>query len=162
MSKPLISIATAAILATAATPVVAQSDAAAAPPTRAEIKSNLDARFKAIDTNGDGAIGKAEIDAANALVAKEAAAAVSKRVEAEFAQLDSDKNGQISLTEFRAAAPDPRPTPADETLAKLDSNKDGKISLQEFGGDTLGAFDRLDANKDGKLTQQEQQAAARR
>ena len=162
MSRSLISFAAAfGTLAMVPAPALAQDDAASAPPTRAALKSNLDARFKTIDANGDGTIDKAEIDAANARVAQQTSAALSKRMEAEFAQLDSNKDGQISLAEFKAAAPDPKPTPAATTLERLDANKDGKISLAEFSGNMLATFDSLDGNKDGRLSDQERQAARR-
>lgn len=149
------------VLAAASAPAVAQTDASSAPPTRAEVRSNLETRFKAIDSNGDGRLDRGEIDAANARVAKETAAAMSQRIEAEFAELDTDKNGQLSLAEFKAAAPDPKPTPSAETLQRLDANKDGQISFDEFGGNMLAAFDSIDADKDGRLSPQEQQGARR-
>lgn len=164
MSKSLISFAAVAaigILAIAPGSAIAQADANAAAPTRMEIKSTLDARFKAVDTNNDGTLAKAEIEAANARVAQQASVALAKRMEAEFAQLDSNKDGQISLAEFKAAAPDAKPTPSETTLERLDANKDGKISREEFSRNMLVAFDRLDANKDGRLSEQEQQAPRR-
>jgi Ca2+-binding EF-hand superfamily protein len=148
-------------LAASAAPALAQSAAAPAQPTRADIKTSLENRFKAIDADGDGAVDKAEIAAANSRLAEQTSVSLDKRMEAEFAKVDSNNDQMISIAEFKATAPDPKPTPVDTTLERMDANKDGKISFDEFGGNMLTAFDRLDADKDGRLSQAEQRAAGR-
>jgi Ca2+-binding EF-hand superfamily protein len=149
------------LLAASAAPALAQSEAAPAQPGRAEVKANLELRFKSIDADGDGAVDKAEIAAANSRLAEQTSASLDKRMEAQFAKVDTNGDQMISLAEFKATGPDTKPTPVDTTLERMDANKDGKISFDEFGGNLLAAFDQLDANKDGKLSDQEKRAAGR-
>lgn len=165
MSKSLISLAVAAAALAAPAPALAQAKPAAQPaaqPTRAGLTSDLQARFKIIDVNGDKSLDKAEIDTVNARIAKQTEAALSKRLENEFAQLDTNKDKQLSLAEFKAAAPSAEPTPSDATIQQFDSDKDKKVSFAEFSASMLGTFDRVDSNKDGTLSTQEQQAARQR
>ena len=121
------------ILAVAA-PAAAQSGSAAPaasqPTTRAAVSAQLDANFKAIDTNGDKSLSAAEIAAAQAKSVAQAKAAIAKRMETEFARMDSNKDGQISLTELKAMAPTPQAPPASELLGQIDRNKDGKLNLE--------------------------------
>lgn len=135
------------------------SAATSAPPTRAQLSTQLDANFKTVDTNGDKSLNAAEIDAAQKRTIAEAQGVMGKRVEAEFAKLDSNKDGQLSLTEFKAGVPGPRATPAAELISQFDSNKDGKVTADEYRARPLASFDRLDTNKDGTLSAQEQSAA---
>lgn len=161
MSNSLISLAAVAgALTLASSPALAQAGNDT-PPTRAELKSGLEARFGTIDANKDGVADRAEIEAANRLVAQQTAAGVDRQIEGQFAALDSNKDGQLSLAEFKAAARQPEPTPVDETLQRLDTDKDGKINFDEFGGNMLNAFDQVDANKDGRISDQERQAGRR-
>ena len=176
MSHPI--LIAAAMAATAATPGVAaaspaplvlaavQATAAApsAPPKRTEVIQNRDAQFREVDTNKDGALNKAEIDAAQARAQQRATAAIAQQVAQEFTRLDTDKNGQLSQAEFRAAA---RPVKVDpnasaEALKNYDTNKDGKISAEEFRRPILAGFDRVDTNKDGTISEAERKAAAAR
>ncbi|HEU0311292.1 MAG TPA: EF-hand domain-containing protein [Sphingomicrobium sp.] len=133
--------------------------AAQQPPTRAQVSAQLDANFKAIDTNGDKSLNAAEIEAAQARSVAQAKATIAQRLEAEFARMDGNKDGQLSLAEFKAAAPDPKTAPASELLGQIDRNKDGKVSLEEYRATPLANFDRLDTNKDGTISAQEQSAA---
>lgn len=163
MSKPLIFLSVGAAALAVPAPALAQAanaqPAAQTPPTRAVLSSSLEARFKSLDANGDKNLDKAEVDAINARIAKQADAVLSKQLEDEFARLDSNKDKQLSLTEFKAAAPDAQPTPSTTTIQRLDTNKDQMVSLAEFGASLLTGFDRVDTNKDGTLSAQEQQAA---
>ena len=127
--------------------------------TRVQVTQQLDAKFKTFDSNRDGRLSKAEIQAAETRAQQQAAAQIAKRTEESFARLDKDKNGQLSLAEFRAAAPPVRGISADVLLQRLDTNKDGGVTVQEFGSRTLAAFDRMDRNRDGTLTAAERQAA---
>ena len=143
-------------------PAVAQSGSAASaaslPPTRAQVSAQLDANFKAVDTNGDKSLSAAEIEAAQAKSVAQAKAKIAKQMDAEFAKMDANKDGQLSLTEFKAAAPTPRAPPASELLAQVDRNKDGKLSADEYRATPLANFDRIDTNKDGTISPQEQSA----
>ncbi len=132
---------------------------AKATPTRALLSQALEANFKRADTNGDGSLIKAEVDALQQRTADSAAAAVRTRMEQEFGQLDTDRNGQLSRAEFRAAAPKPGLAAGDTTLQRVDGNKDGKVSLDEYRAPMLAAFDRIDANRDGTLSDAEGRAA---
>lgn len=159
MSKQLKLLA-AATLAAIPAAVSAQATGAAVPPTRAELVTSLSNRFKTVDTNGDGGITKAEIEAANVKAARDAQAGLTTRIEAEFNKLDSNKDKQLSLAEFRASAPSPRPVPAETAMQRIDGNKDQKITMQEFSGSTLAAFDQIDTNKDGTISPAERQPQA--
>jgi len=120
------------------------------------------ANFDKVDTNHDGNLSAAEIDAAQAHAQVQAGANIAQRMTQEFNKLDTDKNGQLSLAEFRAAAPAVRPpsTKASATaMQRLDTNKDGKISIEEYRAPILASFDKFDTNHDGTLSATERQAA---
>ena len=176
MSHPFLFVA--AIAATAATPgqaaafpasqllgaVQAAAAAPAAVPKRTEVVSTANARFQELDTNKDGNLTKAEVDAAQVRAQQRATAAIQQQVTQEFTRLDTDKNGQLSQAEFRAAARPVKidPKAATEAMNNLDANKDGKISAEEYRRPILAQFDRFDTNKDGTLSEAERKAAADR
>src|SRR5262245_47585966 len=56
--------------------------------TRATLSAELDATFKAVDTNGDKVLNTAEIEAAQKKQIAEVEANLGKRLDAEFARLD--------------------------------------------------------------------------
>ena len=123
--------------------------------TRAKIVANAEAEFARVDTNKDGQMSRAEIEASQlALIT----ARVDARNKALFAEVDTDKNGQISPAEFAKASPAPKPdaTP----ILRIDTNKDGQISLAEHRNATIETFTKLDTNKDGVITAAEVRAAA--
>jgi Ca2+-binding EF-hand superfamily protein len=157
--------AAAAALALAASPALAQTQPAAQDQTltRAIVLDESQASFKSIDSNNDGNLTKAELEASQAKALQQANAARDKDIEADFKKLDSNNDGSISLAEFKAVAPQVRVrmTP-DQAVAEFDSNKDGKITLEEYRKPRLAAFDKADANHDGTVTMQELQAARRR
>lgn len=105
-------------------------------------------RFAAIDTNGDGAVSKAEAEAARA---------------AKFAEADANGDGALTLEEITAH----RDTERSEKRAKRqqamfergDKNGDGVITVDEFAKPGK-RFDRADADGDGLITQDEMKAAA--
>jgi len=153
--------ATAALLLMSPGIASAQStpaSSASQPLTRSQLSTQLDANFQKLDGNGDKTLSKVEIEAVQGRSIAQAQAVLAKRLEEEFAKLDSDKSGQLSLTEFKAAAPSPKATSADEMLKELDTNKDGKVSGEEYRALPLSNFDRIDTNKDGSISQQERQA----
>ena len=141
---------------------VAPAATAVRPVTRAQLSNQLDSSFQMFDTNGDKALSKAEIEAAQARSVAQAQANAIKRTETEFARMDSNQDGQLSLAEFKAGAPAPRVADADQMLQKLDTNKDGKIGQDEYRAAPLANFDRLDTDKDGSISPQEKRAAAPR
>jgi hypothetical protein len=63
-----------------------------APETRAELKTQLEARFDRMDANHDGKIDQKDPEARRAA-----------RIAEHFAEIDTDKNGAISKAEFAAA-----------------------------------------------------------
>jgi Ca2+-binding EF-hand superfamily protein len=155
-----------AILAAAATPVLAQASAPAQPQpiTRTSFMQKIDSAFTGVDTNKDGFTDRAEIEAAEAKALAARKTVVLKERERAFQRLDSNKDGLLSLAEFNAiiaaqALPKANATPL---LNKLDTNKDGKISLSENRAPAMAQFDRADTNKDGTISAAEQKALVKR
>ncbi|GAA3898814.1 hypothetical protein GCM10022276_17170 [Sphingomonas limnosediminicola] len=152
----------AAAFAVPAAPAAAQAQGAA-PQTikKADLIARADAAFAADDTNKDGSLNAAEIQAEQSKELEQVRAQLAARIKAAFTQLDTNKDGQLSLQEFSASVPAIKinETPQ-QVLQKLDTNKDGKISAAEFRAPRVAAFDRADANKDGVVTMEEAQRAA--
>ena len=173
MTKFYLSLAAAMTVATASPAIAAAAVQAKAPPaaakpaaaqalTRTALTRDLDATFKAIDTNGDGTLTANEVGAAELKVLQNRASAVRTRMDGEFTKLDTNKDGQLSKAEFMAAVP-AGPTAAPNgapALAALDKNKDGKVSLDEYRAPRLSAFDKADTNHDGTISAAERQAVA--
>ena len=121
------------------------------------------------DANKDGAVTRAEFDAAMAARMQEKQTKMQERSAEMFARLDANKDGRVTRDELdamrgkmgdrkkdrRDGPPPPPPTGA------YDVNKDGKISRDEWIGRPDPMFERADANKDGRLTREEAAAAAR-
>jgi Ca2+-binding EF-hand superfamily protein len=126
--------------------------------------TSMATNFKAIDTNGDGTLSAAELQAAEAKVQQNRINAIRQRVEGEFTKLDTNKDGQLSKAEFMAAAPVSASTPPNgsKLLTDLDKNKDGKVTLDEYRAPILARFDALDTNHDGVISDAERKAAAAR
>ena len=118
-------------------------------------------RFKKADTNNDGAISKAEADAAG-----------MKGLSKNFDKLDANKDGKVTRDEMKAGREAGKGERKDGgkgegkgggLFKKADTNSDGTISKAE--ADAAGMkrvsanFDKIDANKDGKITQDEMKAA---
>lgn len=114
------------------------------------------ARLRAADANGDGRVGRAEVEAL--------------RVE-EFAFRDRNSDGFLDLedaspTRRRIAemhaengvAGDGRGGRRGDRMARLDSDEDGRISRAEFLAAPNPLFDRLDSDDDGVVTAEEIQA----
>ena len=140
-------------LALIAAPLLAQT---AQPIPRATFIATVDAQFKSLDTNHDGVVTRAELEAHEQ---RAAAALAAQRAAALFAQADSDHNGQLSLAEFtRLAAATPPHVDVSATMNRLDLNRDQKITLIENRTATLANFDKLDTDKDGVVSVAEMQA----
>ncbi len=174
MSHPYLFVAAAAATAALAGPAAAAPQllasvqaaagaAPAAPPTRTQVSANATASFQQIDTNKDGALSKAEVDAAQVRRQQRVTAAETQRVTQQFNRLDTDKSGQLSLAEFRAVARQVKvaPNASTEAMKEFDTNSDGKITADEYRQTILGSFDRVDTNKDGTISDAEEKAAAR-
>jgi hypothetical protein len=104
------------------------------------------AAFKDADTNGDGAVSRAEYAAARM---------------ARFDKLDRNGDGSISRDDFgRLIRLAPRlGRRIDMLLAAADTNYDGRVSRAEYGAMPMPLFDRLDLNHDGRIDSQELDAA---
>ncbi len=126
------------------------STAFAQPPTPPE-RPGRPPVFAIFDTDRDGQISPAEIEAAGRVLAG----------------LDRDGDGMIGISEFSPAAqglrrpaaeenrsgrPERRPPPP--LVAALDADRDGKISAVEIQGAPT-ALETLDINGDGELTPDE-------
>jgi Ca2+-binding EF-hand superfamily protein len=131
------------------------------PVSRATVAAQADSGFAAADTNHDGSLNMAEVQALENSELQKVQAALRARAQAQFKALDTNKDGQLSLAEFSAALPTVKvaETPA-QVIQKIDTNHDGKISAAEFKAPRLAVFDRADTNHDGTLTPAEAQAAA--
>lgn len=80
---------------------------------RAEWAAGQEARFKQLDTNGDGKLSPSELSPRGD----------SDRSDALFKRMDTDKDGAVSQAEFM--------TLADRNFARCDTDKDGKITTAE-------------------------------
>ena len=74
------------------TPAPGATPNATTPKARGEHKGGKGERFKKADTNGDGALSKAEVDAAG-----------MKRLSAKFDKIDANRDGKITREEMKAA-----------------------------------------------------------
>lgn len=105
-------------------------------------------RFAAMDTNGDGAVTKAEADAHRAAM---------------FAEIDANKDGNVTPAEMQAhhdaKRAEMRAKREAAMMAKLDTNTDGVISAAEFAAAPAPGFDKLDTDKDGTVSKAEMAAA---
>ena len=114
-----------------------------------ELTKNPDSlRFVNRDTNGDGAVDKAEFCSGTKSAEEKAAR------EKDFATKDVDKNGTLTQQEFFVA-------PAQRAFWKADQDADRILSRDEFGkaaayaglGDGIDrVFGELDLNKNGTLS----------
>jgi Ca2+-binding EF-hand superfamily protein len=87
---------------------------------RQAVQTAVQGGFAAADTNRDGQLSNAEVNAAIGGVSRQIA-------QAAFQQADTDNDGQISQAEFEKAIVEP----ARVAFAVMDLNHDGKISQQE-------------------------------
>ena len=97
-----------------------------------EEKRDLQLAFDALDTTGDGKIGKEELIVAFGAFSKDAIA----EVESIFAEVDLDKNGEIEFSEWVVASIDKTHLLTEEKLrlafALFDKDGGGTISPAEI------------------------------
>lgn len=102
--------------------------------------------FERADTNKDGAIDRAEMEAAK---------------KARFAAMDADGDGSISLDEMKASAAARSADRAERRFQRMDANGDGALDEAELVSargrrhNLDEMFNRLDADDDGKVTREE-------
>ena len=92
---------------------------------RAEWKAGQEARFKRLDTNGDGKLTQDELFARTPAIGNSVLPTdrQAQRQSTYFQLLDADKDGVVTLAEFMAQA--------DRNFARCDLNKDGRIDTAE-------------------------------
>ena len=92
---------------------------------RAEWKAGQEARFKRLDTNGDGKLTEDELFARTPAIGNSVLPPDRQvqRQSSYFQLLDADKDGVVTLAEFMAQA--------DRNFARCDLNKDGRIDTAE-------------------------------
>jgi Ca2+-binding EF-hand superfamily protein len=184
MSKFLL----AAAFAVSSTAMFAQTSPLGGQPAvsgRIELRSDVAARtaqlFAMLDTNHDGVLDQAEIDAAGSRFGGEQgnpAAAPAPRMpldrNAVFDMIDTNHDGMISRDEF-ARAPNPGSAAMKggrgggrrggggyagmaRAMMAADTDHDGKVTLKEATAFVLERFDRRDLNHDGQVTPEEKAA----
>lgn len=146
------------------------------PRTRAEVQAKVTEHFRKADTNGDGFVTKAEVDATRAAMKSKWAERRQERRAEHFAKIDADKNGALSKEEF--SAPRDRADRGDRRgghhghgmkghhggmggmwFERADANKDGKVSLAEASAGALAMFDKVDTDRNGTISPAEHDAA---
>jgi RNA polymerase sigma-70 factor (ECF subfamily) len=95
---------------------------------------------KHLDTNGDGQVQIAEIEAS---AAKQAA------------EIDANADGNITTIEMKAWHEAQRAKRAEARLLRLDTNQDGKVSVDEFAAARVERASKRDANGDGVIAADE-------
>ncbi|MCR9072988.1 MAG: calcium-binding protein [Alphaproteobacteria bacterium] len=108
-----------------------------------ERAEHMERRFQEIDTDKDGKITGAEIDAFRA---------------ARFAAADANGDGKLSVEEMQAARSEQRKERFGRMIARLDKDGDGQLSAAEMPkrGDRLM---KLDKDGDGAVSLEEMKAA---
>jgi Ca2+-binding EF-hand superfamily protein len=124
--------------------------------SRARFIADMDAQFRAMDSDHNGQLIAAEIEA---LQRGQASAEASKRNRTLFALLDADKDGKLTAEEFdRFNNPPANTANAAPVVGRMDSNRDGQVSATEHRAAMLVNFDRLDTDHNGIVTAAELKA----
>lgn len=104
--------------------------------------------MKAMDSNGDGDISTAEVEAFQASI---------------FAAADTNKDGSLTLAELNAhheVMEAKRKAERQQAMfAKLDTDGNGKVSTAEFASKPMRGMERFDTDGDGTVTEEEREAA---
>jgi Ca2+-binding EF-hand superfamily protein len=125
----------------------ARGRAAKAPQDQSSSDAQMQSRFRAMDTDGDGVITRAEW----------------RGTDQAFRQQDTNGDGVLSGAEVRAVTQTPVPAAGtnqarldqlNTRFSGLDVDNDGRLARSEWSG-TAAAFDRADADHDGFVTRAE-------
>ena len=136
------------IAALAAAAALIPTLAVAAPADRAaRVDSMIQQRFDAVDTNRDGKIDAAEIEAERA---------------ARFAAVDRNKDGTIDQAEFEQMVEQRRQQAIQARFQRSDADKSGTLSAAEFDKRSADMLTRLDTDKDGAISLEEMRAGMKR
>ena len=162
-------------------PLAQGAPVAAKAHTRTEVGAHIRTLFERLDTNRDGSITKAEVEARKGDRRERIARRVERRGAAHgqmFDRIDTNRDGSISRAEFEAApmrherrimvADGPRGAGhrmrsmrmgfghlRGQMFDMADSNRDGRVTLQEATVAAYRHFDMADANRDGQVTREE-------
>src|SRR5262249_57965566 len=96
--------------------------------------------FQEMDTNHDGKVTQAEIEAFEA---------------ARAAEIDANHDGKITADEIQAFREKERAKRLAEMLARMDTNGDGTVSVQEYEAAQTWRLARMDRNGDGTIDEQD-------
>lgn len=92
--------------------------------------------MQSFDTNGDGSLTQAEIDAARA---------------DRFGQFDADGDGRLTLQEYEALWLDAMRQRMVDGFQRLDDDGDAIVTAEEFVDPFAAVVERMDRNDDGML-----------
>ncbi|PEQ10724.1 hypothetical protein B2G71_20620 [Novosphingobium sp. PC22D] len=113
-----------------------------------QIPENAMERLRAADTNGDGAVSRAEFLAMRA---------------SQWQRFDRDSDGYFSRDDLPGFAQKRWDGDRISTLRQeFDTNRDGRISRAEFVDGPTTLFDLADTDRDGRVTEAEAQAMTER
>ena len=112
--------------------------------------SRMDARFKAMDKDGDGSISRAEFDEAHA----------DRGPRGDRPMMGTGKQGMMGAGDrgpgkWGDGFHHRGDMMGGRMFTMADADKDGKVTLAEATNAALAHFDKMDANKDGTVTAQE-------
>lgn len=138
--------------------------------TRAEVGTHVQALFARLDTNRDGYITKAEVEARRGERRERIVERIQRRGgmagpaadrAGMFDRMDTNRDGSISRAEFEAAPVrhERRIVIAGDRPAGARNMRGMRMGLGHFGGQM---FDLADANRDGRVSLQEATASAYR
>jgi Ca2+-binding EF-hand superfamily protein len=117
------------------------------------MQQKKEAWWKRVDTDGDGAVSRAEAEANAPRLAKN------------FDQVDADGDGKVSREELEAAGKQARQARGKDWWKKVDTDADGGITREEAEANAprlAKNFAQIDADGDGKITPEELKAARKR